>query len=43
MRNRLLPMLLAAIPLSFMGCKEEEKDYGADFDANQPRLELDRP
>jgi uncharacterized protein (TIGR02145 family) len=38
MRKQLLPMLLAAIPLSFMGCKEEEKDYGADFEANQTQI-----
>ena len=38
MFKRLLPAFFAVAVVSIVGCKEEEKDYGADFEANQTQI-----
>jgi len=38
MSKRLFPVLLALATMTFVGCKEEEKDYGADFEAEQTQI-----
>lgn len=38
MKRRVFPMFLAAMTLIFFGCQEDEKDYGADFEANQTHI-----
>ncbi|MCF8460873.1 MAG: hypothetical protein K9G46_09120 [Flavobacteriales bacterium] len=38
MSKRLFPVMLALATITFIGCEEEKKDYGADFEAEQTHI-----
>ncbi len=38
MHKQLFPLLLTTLVVALFGCQEEEKDYGADFEAEQTNI-----
>lgn len=38
MSKKIFPLLLAVITFAFVGCKEDDNDYAADFKANQTHI-----